>query len=362
MYTIQRNADQEEPQGVANPTTDPVETPEPVQGDEGDEVPADDPAEIDDDNFDFEDSGSEPASPSTGIGMAPVSAQSDSTVSKKEYDVILAKLQEAEGKVVQLSTAIQEIQGNTLVKAALEYSEVIGTGVEINPSDFVRNYFGVDADNLSAEDLIKLEIQEDAIKAGVQLNEDDFESTLEKRLESIENLDNLAKAVKLKEMRENRKRAAKEKQDKLISERKADLEKGKQFWVDAYEKGILPQIERIKKEKKKDFGLSEEFDEAKVASIEATLLNNFYKFNPDGSLNTKHALEVAHFSSDIKSYNQKVADRAVAKYKLSQLKTGAPGAGSPSAVAQGADKKVVTSSPGDINSLSNRTVIKPSQN
>jgi hypothetical protein len=362
MYTIQRNADSDEPTGVATPETEAVVETEAAQGGEAPAETNAEPTELEDDNFDFEESGSEPASPSTGNGTAPAAPQSEATVSKKEYDVILTKLRDSEAKVAQLSTAVQEMQSNTLVKAALEYSEVIGTGVEINPSDFVRNYFGVDADNLSAEDLIKLEIQEDAVKAGVQLNEDDFESTLEKRLESIENLDNLAKAVKLKEMRENRKRAAKEKQDKLISERKADLEKGKQFWVDAYEKGILPQIERIKSEKKKDFGLSEEFDEAKVASIEATLLNNFYKFNPDGSLNTKHALEVAHFSSDIKTYTQKIAERAVAKYKLSQLKTGAPGAGSPSAVAKGAEKGVTTKSIGDINSLEGRTVIKPTNN
>jgi len=362
MYTIQRNPDSDEPTGIANPEPEVVVETEAAQGGEAPVEATTEANEPEDDNFDFEESGSEPTSPSSATGTAPVTPQSEATVSKKEYDVVLTKLRESEAKVAQLSTVVQEMQGNTLVKAALEYSEVIGTGVEINPSDFVRNYFGVDADNLSAEDLIKLEIQEDAIKAGVQLNEDDFESTLEKRLESIENLDNLAKAVKLKEMRESRKRTAKEKQDKLISERKADLDKGKQFWVDSYEKGVLPLIESIKKNGKKDFGLSEEFDEAKVASIEATLLNNFYKFNPDGSLNVKHSLEVAHFSSDIKTYTQKIAERAVAKYKLSQLKSGTPGAGSPSAVAKGAEKGVAVKSIGDINSLQGRTVIKPTNN
>jgi hypothetical protein len=104
--------------------------------------------------------------------------------------------------------------------------------------------------------------------------------------------------------------------------------------------------------------LAGELQELAIGILELHVLSDF---SPDKTF--MQSLESLIHVLNMRTVNGwKIAERAVAKYKLSQLKTGAPGAGSPSAVAKGAEKGVTTKSIGDINSLEGRTVIKPTNN
>lgn len=359
MYTIQRNTDPEEnPSGVATP---PEGDSNPQASPEGGEpaAVADEPAAetIEDNDFNFDEpEGSSAATPSGGSAPAtPQAATPEGTVSRKEYELVVEKAKEQAQLIEQLKAKLE----NPLVKAFSELEEVVGAGVDINPSDFVRNYFGVEVDHLGAEDLIKLQIQDEARAAGVNMTEDDFERTFNKRFENFDDKDDLAKAVEVKRLKDERKRAQKEKQDQLIASKLEDKKKGEKFWEDTYTNGVLPVLTEMKNNKKKTFGLVEEITDEKLVQINTMLANNFYKFKQDGSLDVKHSIEVAHFASNISEYVKKIEDRAVAKYKLKNLKDGSPGAGLPSAATQGAYKdKAIATSPADITSLQGATVVK----
>jgi hypothetical protein len=360
MYTIHRNPDSDEqPTGLATPSVDSKATQtEPEGGTPAAETTEPAATELEDNDFNFDDpEGGSAASPSGGSKPSTPSAAapSEETVSRKEYELLAGKFQEAAQLIEQLKAKLE----NPLMKAVSEYEEVLGAGVEINPSDFVRNYFGVEADHLGAEDLIRLQIQDEARQAGIQMTEDDFERTFDKRFNSFDDKDDLAKAVEIKRLKEERKKAAKALQDKLIADKLEDQRKGQKFWEDTYTQGVLPILSELKENKKKTFGLVDEITDDKLLAINTSLANNFYRFKADKSLDIKHAIEVAHFASDIKSYVAKIEERAVAKFKLKNLKDGAPGVGLPSSASQGANKdKTISSNPGDITSLQGATVVK----
>jgi len=329
MYVINRNLDTDDG-GVATLQTDAAAftdlTPEDAKADstdDGNQAAAEN--ELEDDDFKFADESGNEDSRSPSSPAAPTEV----TIPKSQHDKVVAELEALKSDFAKLQTAFET---NPMVKAAIEYQSGLEAGVDLNPSDFLESYFGVDASRLDVEALISLQIREEAAQIGAKLTDDTFERTLTSRMVKYEDMDELEKEVFAKRLRDSRAQVSKEKQDKLINDRKADIEKGQLFWKDAYENGIQPVIQKMLAEGKKEIGLKGEVSKDEVERIGVSLSNNFYRFTKDGKLNIPHAVEVAQFSSDIPGYIRRIEDRAIARHEATKLKTGSVrNAGSPSA-------------------------------
>jgi hypothetical protein len=345
MYVINRNPD-DNTGGVATLEGADViileDTPPTAEVVESGGEPITNAAEdVEDNDYTFE-----VESGSVGSGSpTPAAATTEERIPKAQYDKVVGELEALKQDFTRLQN---EFESNVLVKAAIEYKTGLEAGVELNPADFYESYFGVDASRLGVEDLIRLQIREEATSLGQTLTDDTFQQVLDTRMMKYEDMDELQKAAFAKNLRDIRVESAREKQNKLINERKADIEKNQLFWKDAYENGVKPLLDKIAENGKKEFGLKGEVSKEEAERIAVALANNFYRYTKDNKLNYTHAVEVAQFSSDIAGYVKRVEDRAVAKYKAEQLKiTSTRGSGLPSGadLLNGNNKKVISDKP-----------------
>lgn len=364
MYQIKRDIDNLDGAGVATLTLEAPITPEatpaaeapqaPIETAAPTEVVAEEGAEASDENvvendfsFEQEEEGFTPKGSQAAIPLPEI------TVSKAIHDKVVAELEGLKADFAVLQNAFE----NPIVKAAVEYQGALETGVEVNPAVFIENYFGIDASRLDVESLIRLQIKDEAASAGINVTEDVIESTLTKRLMRLEDMDDIERAAYEKSLRETRMKASKEKQDKILNERKADIEKGQAFWKDAYENGVKPLIDKMLTEGKKEIGLKTKVSKEDVERISVAIANNFYRFTKSGSLNIPHAIEVAHFSSDMSGYIRKIEASAVERYKAEQLKLKTPTITRPAGTMMDTGSGKMTSKP-LTNLLDGATVIK----
>lgn len=317
MYLINRSHESEEG-GVAtleNATETVLEltATEPTEGTQAGEA-IQDLAPEEEDDFSFLEEGGTASSTS----QAPTAPTIAETVPKIQYDKVVGELEALKADFTKLQS---QFETNPLVQAAVEYQQGLEAGVDLNPAAFMESYFGVDASRLDVDSLIKLQIREEAAAIGHTLTDETFELTFESRKMKFEDMDDLQKAAFVKNLRDIRTQAAREKQEKLINERKADIEKGQKFWIDAYENGVKPLLDKIASEGKKEFGLLKgEVTKDEAVRIATAIANNFYRFNADGKLNYQHAVEVAQFSADMPAYIKRIEKKAIDRHEVKRLR------------------------------------------
>jgi len=306
-----------------------------------------DEIETNDFSFELEDTSAEP----TGKSGSP--STPEITVPKSQYDKVVDEFNQLKNDFTVLQGAFE----NPIVKAALDYQTALEVGAEVNPSVFMENYFGVDANKLDVESLIRLQVKDEASRLGQALSEDAIDSTVAKRLMKLDDMDDLERAVFEKELRDKRALSSKEKQDQLINERKADIEKGQLFWKDAYENGVKPIIDKMLSEGKKEIGLKTKVSKEDVDKIGVAIANNFYRYTKDGKLNIPHAIEVAHFSSDMSGYIRKIEEAAIQRYESQKLRAKQPDAANSAGTVLSLGKGQMTQKPAT-NLLDGATVLK----
>jgi hypothetical protein len=297
----------------ASTQTETTTSTEETKGENG-EVVSEVPDE-DDYSFATEESGSsEPASGGTSpsSGGEPPKAE---VVSKAEYDKVVAELSSLKIEFANVKSLLEQ----PIVKSGIEYLTAKGSGANIDPAEFYEQTFGLDANKLSAEDLIRLEVKAEAEQLGVKFSEEEMEQEYESRIAIYEDLTPLQKTAKQKQLREQHANARKERMKALVDEKIEAVNQATEYWNNQ-EKLITDEVESLFKQGKKDFGLKKEFTQKERDNVLAMVQNNFLKFDSNKNVNVKHVIEVADFAYDPQAYIRKVSERAVERYKAEELK------------------------------------------
>jgi len=274
----------------------------------------------DDYSFASEESGS--SEPSKGGTSAPTGGEPPKAevVSKAEYDKVVAELSSLKIEFANVKSLLDQ----PIVKSGIEYLTAKGGGADIDPAEFYEQTFGLDANKLSVEDLIRLEVKTEAEKLGVKFSEDEMEQEFESRYMNYENLTPLQKTAKQKQLREQLANARKERLKALVDEKMEASKQAVEYWA-TQDKLVTDEVENLFKQGKKEFGLKKEFGQKERDNILAMVQNNFLKFDSNKNVNVKHVIEVADFAYDPQAYIRKVSERAVERYKAEELKKRAAG-------------------------------------
>ena len=285
------------------------------------ETESTDPPEIEEDDFSFADEGSsEPKGAASAGTTAATTGTEPEKVSKLEYDKVVEQFNNLKVEFERYKALFEQ----PIVKSAAEFVAAKGAGAELDPAEFFETTFGVDAQKMSAEDLIRLEIKNEAATIGVNLSDEDIEDEFHSRFANYESLTNLQKAAKIKQLREAHTRARSEKMKALVDEKAKAAKEANDYWSNQ-DNLIATEIENLLKAGVKDFGLKGQFTQKEKDSVLSMIANGFLKFDSNKNVNAKHVIEVAAFASNPQEYIKKVSERAVERYKAEELKKRATG-------------------------------------
>jgi len=252
------------------------------------------------------------------VGEAPqggaAGADTGKVVPEKEYEKVKADL----AKVTEEYNQLKAQLNNPLVVASLQYAEAQEAGVELNPVDFIHQTFGIDAQRLSDEDVVKETIKREAALLNVSLSEDDMDSEFNSRWSEIENKGHLGSKIEIKKLRESLGKDSGGKLQSIIETKKAEAKKAQEF-IQIQVQNVEAELKAIKEAGKKDWGLKTQVDETLEKQLRIVMENNFIRFDKDGNIDVKHYLETALFALNPKAYVKKIQDSAYTKADLKGL-------------------------------------------
>lgn len=331
MY-INRHPDADDSAGaVATPATEEVSN----ELTNTEEV-TDDSSEVDDDYLNFSDEDQPEVSESADGGMA--APKVDKTVSSAEYEKVVSQLSAVQKELEALRGQLD----HPLVQAGIKYAEAQGTGVEIDPTEFIRSEFGVDANRLSDEEVIKEIIRKEAISLGAKPTSDEIDEEFDIRWNEIQSMGSIRRLAELKKLRDSLGADSKEKMQSMINAKQADIKKAQEYWAEQV-KRVEDTLTEFVQSGKKDYGFKMAFDEKAAELAKSVIANNYIRFKKDGSVDEKHAIEVAVFAADPKLYIKRIEEAAKQKMQRESLKMRSSGSlTSPSTVPSTVGKDLPT--------------------
>jgi hypothetical protein len=330
MY-INRHPDSEESAGeLATPQTEEVTT-ESTQTEEENNVSS----EADDDYLNFADEESE-VSESTDDGTA--APKIDKTVSGAEYEKIVSQLNATQKELEEIKSQLN----HPLVQAGIKYAQAQDSGVEIDPAEFIRAEFGVDTNRLSDEDIVREMIKKEATTLGANASKEDIDEEFDIRWNEIQSMGNIRRLAELKKMRDSLGVDSKEKMQSMINAKQADIKKAQDYWAEQVKK-VEDTLTEFVQSGRKDYGLKMTFDQKAAEQAKNVIANNYIRYKKDGSVDERHAIEVAIFAADPKLYIKRIEDAATSKAQRESLKMRSSGSlTSPSTVPSTVGKDLPT--------------------
>lgn len=255
--------------------------------------------------------------PQTGEAPAggAANAEPGKVVPETEYEKVKADL----SKVTEELNELKAKLNNPLVVASLQYAEAQEAGVDLNPVDFIQQTFGVDAQRLSDEEVLKEAIKRDAAMVNVSLSEDELEAEFDTRWAELQNKGQLTSKLEIKKMRESLGKDSGGKLQKIIEDKKAEAKRAQEF-IQAQVQNVEAELKAIKEAGKKDWGLKTQVDDTLEKQLRIVMENNFIRFDDKtGNIDVKHYLETALFALNPKAYVKKIQDATLAKADLKSL-------------------------------------------
>lgn len=331
MY-INRHPDADESAGaVATPATEEVSN----ELTNTEEV-KDESSEADDDYLNFSDEEQPEVSESAEGGMA--APKVDKTVPSAEYEKVVSQLNAAKQELEALKGQLD----HPLVQAGIKYAEAQGTGVEIDPTDFIRAEFGIDASRLSDEEVVREIIRKEAASLGAKPTPDEIDEEFDIRWNDIQSKGSIRRLAELKKLRESLGADSKEKMQAMINAKQADIQKAQEYWAEQV-KRVEDTLAEFVQSGKKDYGFKMAFDDKSAELAKSVIANNYIRFKKDGSVDEKHAIEVAIFAADPKLYIKRIEEAAKQRMQRESLKMRSSGSlTSPSAVPTTVGKDLPT--------------------
>jgi ribosomal protein S13 len=248
-----------------------------------------------------------------GAGALPNTSQS---VNESEYAKVVAELQATKTELQSLKAATS----NPMVQATLEVAMAMEKGVDINPADFIRAKFGVDATNLSDEAVVKEMVIRDAAQVGVKPTEEQIQNTIERRLEALDQMDDIARLRQIQQYRNELREDSQKKVQAMVSAKVAEEEKAAEFWRTANQ-NLSGKLTEYVEAGVKDYGLiDKQFTKDKAAQIQMVIDNGYVKYKKDGSVDVEFQIELAAIALDLRGYHKRIEDAAYQRYLRDSLK------------------------------------------
>lgn len=255
----------------------------------------------------------EPTTDEAPAGGA-VSNDPAKTVPESEYEKVKADLTKVSDELNQLKAQLQ----NPLVVAALKYSEAQEAGVELNAVDFIHKTFGIDAQRLSDEDVLKETIRKEAAMVNLTLSDEELDSEFESRWSEIQSKGAVGSKVEIKKMRESLGKDSGGELQSIIEQKKAEQKKAQEF-IQTQVQNVEAELKSIIEAGKKPWGLKVQVDENLEKQLRLVMENNFIRFAKDGNIDVQHYIETALFALNPKAYVKKIEESASKKADLKGL-------------------------------------------
>lgn len=297
---------------------DPVETTPPLASEPAEEItPTDEvtspPTETEEDYLNFSDDDQSEPSETTIAGTT--AAVPKETVLKADYDKVVSQFNALNEELNNLKAQLD----HPLVQAGIRFIEAQDSGVEIDPGEFIRSEFGVDVNRMSDEDVLKEIIKNESKSLGVKLSSEDIDEEFDARWSEIQNMSNIRRMAELKKMRGSLEGESKEKLKTMIDARQQDILKAQEYWT-AQVKRVDDTISDYVTSGRKDYGLKMNFDGTLAEQVKTVIANNYIRYKKDGSVDEKHAIEVALFAADPKAYIKRIESVTSQKAQAESLK------------------------------------------
>lgn len=300
MFIIYRNAEATEAAAASNGIASPEEAVETTK-----EVTTEAPTEekvVTDDNLEeedegFSDWGSESATTQQAANGAEVKTVDEKVVSEKQFLELQAKFNELQTQYNSLTAGLN----NPIVKASIEYAAARESGVDLDPQDFYREKFGLDAKRMSEEELLREGVLMKAQSLNVNLTAEELEEELDEAKQRFNEKGRLEKADYLNSIRTQIAKQSDEKLKSLVSGKNEEAEKVNAYW-EQQRNAFSNKLESELKAGRKSFGLKVKMNEQLAKEIETANANDCVRFKEDGSIDVEHAIEVRLFASDIQRY------------------------------------------------------------
>jgi hypothetical protein len=254
--------------------------------------------------------------PNTSVQSAGTSNASPSgeTVSKADYDKLVAELHESKSALAQF----QKLNDDPIIKKTVEYLVGLDQGVEADPQVLHEQIFGINVASLSEEQLLSKVIQMEANDLGVKLELSDLENIISERLSELDSMtDPLKRASAIKAMKEKVKSTSGTTVSEEIQKRVADRKQGDAYWQKTGEQ-LVSFLDELVAKGSKDFGNKAAFTKTDKDLILEKVNNGIYRFKGD-QLDLKHLVETLSFAKDPNAYIKSIMESAKNKAKVQSL-------------------------------------------
>lgn len=239
---------------------------------------------------------------------------SGETVSKADYDKLVAELHESKSALAQF----QKLNDDPIIKKTVEYLVGLEQGVDADPQVLHEQIFGINVASLSEEQLLSKVIQMEANELGVKLELSDLENIISERLSDLDSMtDPLKRASAIKAMKEKVKSTSGTTVSEEIQKRIADRKQGDAYWQKTGEQ-LISFLDELVTKGSKDFGNKAAFTKTDKDLILEKVNNGIYRFKGD-QLDLKHLVETLSFAKDPNGYIKSIMESAKNKAKVQSL-------------------------------------------
>lgn len=241
--------------------------------------------------FKFEEEGSTTGEGATG---ATTASANQNTVPESKYN-------EAIQENGRLKTQLAEIQARITHPIVEKAMEAVAVSDQVNPAEYLRATFGIAAESLSVEEVIKQNLINDAKALKITLSEDQLEEDYNLEVARLETLGTTGKAKEIGKMRNVIREDEAQKMTLLVQAKQEDADKGQKIIADSINAIVAKMTEYVQAGKKTE-GLIGEFTKQEFELCSAAMENGFLRYDSKGNLDVDHTIEIAQFASDKKKY------------------------------------------------------------
>jgi hypothetical protein len=221
----------------------------------------------------------------------------------------------AESQFIELQAKLKEIQtenetlkaslNTPILKAAIEYVAARNNGAEIDPQEFFRETFGLDAMRMSPEEIIREDVKRKAASFRVNLTDDELDESYESEFNKYEAMSRLDKLEYIHKKREEFAEQSRAKIMNLTSEKNEDIQKAKTYW-ESQRNNFNSKLAEELKQGRKSFGLKVQLTKELLDEINVANDNGCVRFKADGNFDIEHCIETRLFAADPTRYINKL--------------------------------------------------------
>jgi hypothetical protein len=222
-------------------------------------------------------------------------------VAESQFNELQAKFKEIQTENETLKASLN----TPILKAAIEYVAARNNGAEIDPQEFFRETFGLDAMRMTPEEIIREDVKRKAASFRVNLTDEELDESYESEFNKYEAMSRLDKLEYIHKKREEFAEQSRAKIMNLTTEKSEDIEKAKAYWQ-SQRNNFNSRLDEELKQGRKSFGLKVHLTKELLDEINVANDNGCVRFKPDGNVDIEHCIETRLFAADPSRYINKL--------------------------------------------------------